>query len=556
MFAIAALAVNAQVANTDISGYNEVLYAEPYSTAQVGSTATIDIYAKNSATLRNMQFNVELPTGVRVTAVKTDLPGYSAASNLTATPQAFMISSSSAATVSAGVTKVATLTIDVPSTVALNDYPVSIVWQKHTYSGISDVLIETPVVSTLTVQRTMVLKDMDMANNIEIIPFSMSAGDSETEVQLLMTNENNIGNVEFDIYFPEGISFSLDGEDPMEAELDNYNSAPNQSIEENPDGSYHVQFYRSASKYYFNADLKADPIATFYFDAEAGITPGVHNVFLKNIVIDEKTDGGSYTGDYGFSIFVGKETTDLDPIVYGHYATAESQEALEDCVVGCRSVDASVATLFDPFGYKNTDQIIYFDMMGTPATAYVRTAPKGTNYATTCLPFALDNEDDNTYYTVSAVSSTAITLTETNTVEANTPCIVKLYNDDEIDNAAFSAIVVGDAPSYIPEVGEEVVAGALTFKGTYDSMTLTEGYVISGDKFWEVASANVKPFRGYFEGSLGVKSLKIQIEDATGIHDITDELSNEDIYNLQGIKLNRVQKGINIVGGKKVLVRK
>ena len=44
--------------------------------------------------------------------------------------------------------------------------------------------------------------------------------------------------------------------------------------------------------------------------------------------------------------------------------------------------------------------------------------------------------------------------------------------------------------------------------------------------------------------------------DVTGINQVmNNETQNGAIYNLQGVRMNKLQKGLNIVGGKKVLVK-
>ena len=47
------------------------------------------------------------------------------------------------------------------------------------------------------------------------------------------------------------------------------------------------------------------------------------------------------------------------------------------------------------------------------------------------------------------------------------------------------------------------------------------------------------------------------VEDATGISSITNDVNGLDvqIYNLQGIRLNSLQKGLNIVDGKKIVIK-
>ena len=41
----------------------------------------------------------------------------------------------------------------------------------------------------------------------------------------------------------------------------------------------------------------------------------------------------------------------------------------------------------------------------------------------------------------------------------------------------------------------------------------------------------------------------------TGIEQIATEQGDQKVYNLQGIRLNKAEKGINIINGKKVMVK-
>ena len=70
-------------------------------------------------------------------------------------------------------------------------------------------------------------------------------------------------------------------------------------------------------------------------------------------------------------------------------------------------------------------------------------------------------------------------------------------------------------------------------------------------------TANLKGFRVYFtvDGSSPVKALGFDFEDnATGVEDLNLDVNlNETIYNIAGQRLNKTQKGINIINGKKVL---
>jgi len=86
-------------------------------------------------------------------------------------------------------------------------------------------------------------------------------------------------------------------------------------------------------------------------------------------------------------------------------------------------------------------------------------------------------------------------------------------------------------------------------------------YVLGNDNnFYQATVKNaMKAFRAYIkanEPSL-VKALVISLDgEATGIQSINGQSLNEGaIYNLAGQRMNKVQRGVNIVNGKKVLVK-
>ena len=144
---------------------------------------------------------------------------------------------------------------------------------------------------------------------------------------------------------------------------------------------------------------------------------------------------------------------------------------------------------------------------------------------------------------VAVLKNTWLDLTEIENVPANTPVILKgtYYNKvakdldpinitNELKGTEMDIEAGGEYVLAQPE-GEEI--------GFYKATT---GIIKAGKAYLELPVAGVKAF--YFEG-----------EDATGINGLNDVngLNDAVIYNVAGQKLSKLQKGINIVGGKKVL---
>jgi len=95
------------------------------------------------------------------------------------------------------------------------------------------------------------------------------------------------------------------------------------------------------------------------------------------------------------------------------------------------------------------------------------------------------------------------------------------------------------------------------FRGNFISRNAPTGsFIISNNAFYNVDSdVTLKAFRGYITvGNAGVKALNFTFEDdADGISPLLTSPEEEQVYNLAGQRLNKVQKGINIVNGRKVL---
>ena len=170
-------------------------------------------------------------------------------------------------------------------------------------------------------------------------------------------------------------------------------------------------------------------------------------------------------------------------------------------------------------------------------TSYTRNL--STQYGTVCVPFELTSTEETQYYALSNIATNQLTFQPVDVVPAGTPALVKGNISASVNNATLVAPVSGEMVGTY----SNVVPGAV-------------GYFIGQDKFWALEpTTKVGSYKAYIPTTLSAKSLKIFIEDETGIHEVSSEISSDDIYNLQGMKLNKTQKGINIVGGKKVILK-
>lgn len=177
---------------------------------------------------------------------------------------------------------------------------------------------------------------------------------------------------------------------------------------------------------------------------------------------------------------------------------------------------------------------------------------KAERYGTFCAPYDVTLPDNVIAYSA-AIDGTAVLLTEVGSVvPANTPVIVKNDNNEEV-----TAYYYGKAAT-----SATVTVGPLV--GTLETMTVPVGaYVmqIQNDKqnFFIVAEGlqpTINKNKAYIVTENNARVLTFGVNDETAIEAIEALVENKAyIYDLNGRRLSGLQKGINIVNGKKILVK-
>ena len=184
-------------------------------------------------------------------------------------------------------------------------------------------------------------------------------------------------------------------------------------------------------------------------------------------------------------------------------------------------------------------------------------------FATICLPKAATVQGATVYDVAGVVKNSedavvAVVLAEVEgTLTAGKPYVVEGTAD------GFAAFYTGEA------VARPVAATGLV--GNLDEAAVAvpdNMYILSKNVLRQVqgGAVEIAQNRAYFDLSsvpeyeaptAGVKVVNIFGQDATAIENLTPAISEGEgvIYNLAGQRVNTLQKGINIVGGKKVLVK-
>ena len=178
-------------------------------------------------------------------------------------------------------------------------------------------------------------------------------------------------------------------------------------------------------------------------------------------------------------------------------------------------------------------------VLGTDApVSYVGDAGYATLYDTT-TGYTL-NGDVKAF--VAVLNTSWLDLNEIDNIPAGTPVVLKgnYYNKLAADLPAINV--------------------ANNLKGT-DADTVADGtmYILAngsnGVGFYQATTGStIAAGKAYYQSTSGVKAFFFDGDDATGIADLKDLKDSKDlIYNLAGQRLGKMQRGINIVGGKKVL---
>lgn len=386
---------------------------------------------------------------------------------------------------------------------------------------------------------------------------SLSVGTTEVpqgglgyiEVKYDFAQENYFANYSFDLYLPDGIT--LNTSSIVKGDCHSENHPKNYTINEN-DGFYSL-------------DIMSNPTTAL---------TGTSGLLVKLAVnVDSKLA-----------------------------LESEHQGAIRK--IRFASTGGSTSTFKDvEFTIKVVENIVTLDENSTTAPAaaenvnvHVKRSVKAGNWGTICLPFAMDanqvaavfgegtqlanfigteilTDDDE------LVSEIKVKFESVSAIEANHPYLLKSKNDityDEGFKVEGVTINAAKTPQIRFDWDEDNEVWQTFFKGVYVPTVLSNKnwLFLSGNKFYySNTSTTMKGFRGYFKfkSPLAAKykdlstgaHIGILIDDeATSIEGFTTSHVVEGVYDLSGRKiqlengdLNKLQKGVYIIDGKKVTIK-
>ena len=222
---------------------------------------------------------------------------------------------------------------------------------------------------------------------------------------------------------------------------------------------------------------------------------------------------------------------------------------------------------------------VAYEPFAAKAASYNRTMKEGTTWATLCLPFevSLDGQNFRAFKLLSADDVTGTVELEEieGSIAAGTPVIIKMK-----DGATKLNFTVADKAIAKDVQTAETANGNYQLQGLYTQKMFSKDtdnncYIVKGDKLMNPAklldkttteSVGSKPFRAYMVDNssapaAGARMFSISVGGSTtAIEQLeTTADSKAEYYDLQGHRLQNLQKGVNIVkrGGKtmKVIIK-
>ena len=222
---------------------------------------------------------------------------------------------------------------------------------------------------------------------------------------------------------------------------------------------------------------------------------------------------------------------------------------------------------------------VAYEPFAAKAASYSRTMKEGTNWATLCLPFevSLENQNFRAFKLLSADDVTeTVELEEIETnIAAGTPVIIKMKDGaTKLDFTVANKEIAKDVQTAETANGNYQLQGLYTQK-EFSKDTDNNCYIVKGSKLMNPAklldktateSVGSKPFRAYMADNssapaAGARMFSISVGGSTtAIEQLeTTADSKAEYYDLQGRRLQNLQKGVNIVkrGGKtmKVIIK-
>ena len=305
-------------------------------------------------------------------------------------------------------------------------------------------------------------------------------------------------------------------------------------------------------------------------------------IYVNDKFVIDKVTNGSYMFDNctnlkGFIEY--KKNPSLKDHNYANYKTGYFTKLVAKngderyCITG-------KTTLFtaENLTLEDDKDFVAYEPFAAKAVSYSRPVKKGTTWATLCLPFevSLANQNFRAFKLLSADDVTeTVELEEIEgSIAAGTPVIIKMKDGEtKLDFTVANKEIANEVKTAETADANYKLQGIYT-KKEFSKDTDNNCYIVKGDKLMNPAkllgtstkSVGSKPFRAYMVDNssapaAGARMFSISVGGSTtAIEQLKSTAdSKAEYYDLQGRRLQNLQKGVNIVkrGGKtmKVIIK-
>ena len=309
--------------------------------------------------------------------------------------------------------------------------------------------------------------------------------------------------------------------------------------------------------------------------------PALTTIYVSDkFVTGQVTDGSNmFSNCINLKGFIDyKNNSDKTDHTYANYKTGYFTK-----LVG-KNGDEKIGATGEPLATDNLvldddKDFVAYEPFAAKAASYSRKMKEGTTWATLCLPFevSLANQNFRAFKLLSADDVTeTVELEEIEgSIAAGTPVIIKMK-----DGATKLNFTVADKEIANEVKTAETANGNYQLQGLYTQKEFSKDtdnncYIVKGSKLMNPAkllgetatmSVGSKPFRAYMADNssapaAGARMFSISVGGSTTAIEQLESTadSKAEYYDLQGRRLQNLQKGVNIVkrGGKtmKVIIK-
>ena len=309
--------------------------------------------------------------------------------------------------------------------------------------------------------------------------------------------------------------------------------------------------------------------------------PALTTIYASDkFVTGQVTDGSNmFSNCINLKGFIDyKNNSDKTDHTYANYKTGYFTKLVGKN--GDEKIGATGETLAtDNLVLDDGKDFVAYEPFAAKAASYNRTMKEGTTWATLCLPFevSLENQNFRAFKLLSADDVTeTVELEEIEgSIAAGTPVIIKMKDGaTKLDFTVADKEIAKDVQTAETANGNYQLQGLYTQK-EFSKDTDNNCYIVKGSKLMNPAkllgetatkSVGSKPFRAYMVDNssapaAGARMFSISVGGSTTAIEQLESTadSKAEYYDLQGRRLQNLQKGVNIVkrGGKtmKVIIK-